>query len=37
LTTAGGKDGSESADGTLYRLTGIGARGTKEFRSRIGI
>ncbi|MBI3829528.1 MAG: SMP-30/gluconolactonase/LRE family protein [Planctomycetes bacterium] len=37
LSTAGGKEASESADGTLYRMTGIGARGTKEFRSRIGI
>ena len=34
ITTAGGQDDSESADGTLYRVR-VGAKGTPEFSSRI--
>jgi D-xylono/L-arabinono-1,4-lactonase len=37
VTTAGGKEGSQSNDGMLYRVTGIGARGMKEFHSRISV
>ncbi|MCW8129652.1 MAG: SMP-30/gluconolactonase/LRE family protein [Planctomycetota bacterium] len=37
VTTAGGKDGKDTLDGTLYRVTKVGARGTKEFRSKIGL
>lgn len=36
VTTAGGREGSTSADGTLYRLK-LDAKGRVEFRSRIGI
>jgi D-xylonolactonase len=36
VTTAGGSPGSETADGTLYRLR-TRARGRPEYRSRIGI
>lgn len=35
VTSAGGKPTSQTADGTLYRVTEIKARGTAEFRSRI--
>jgi len=34
VTTAGGRPGAESADGTLYRVS-VGARGRAPFRSRI--
>lgn len=36
LTTAGGKPGSDTADGTLYRVRGLAA-GQPEFRSKIGL
>ena len=35
VTTAGGADDADTADGTLYRIK-TGARGLPEFRSRIG-
>jgi D-xylonolactonase len=35
VTTAGGKIGDTSADGTLYSVTGTGATGQHEFRSNI--
>ncbi len=36
VTTAGGSDDSDTADGTLYRITGTGAKAAApEFRSRI--
>ncbi|KPK81659.1 MAG: hypothetical protein AMJ81_10465, partial [Phycisphaerae bacterium SM23_33] len=35
VTTAGGSDGADTADGTLYRLK-VSAKGLPEFRSRIG-
>ncbi len=34
VTTAGGSDGADTADGTLYRLQ-VDARGLGEFRSRV--
>ncbi|HEV8246615.1 MAG TPA: SMP-30/gluconolactonase/LRE family protein [Polyangiaceae bacterium] len=34
VTTAGGREGSETADGTLYRVP-VAARGRPEFRSRV--
>lgn len=34
LTTAGGKAGTDTADGTLYRVRGL-AKGRQEFRSRV--
>ena len=34
VTTAGGKDGSDTADGTLYRVK-VPARGRPEFKSRV--
>ena len=37
VTTAGGKDDADTADGTVYRITGTGAKGAAEFRSRIGV
>lgn len=37
VTTAGGKEGSGTADGTLYHVTRLGARGMREFRSKIGL
>lgn len=36
VTTAGGSEGSESADGTLYRLK-TRARGRPEFRSKVAL
>jgi D-xylonolactonase len=36
LTTAGGRDGSDTADGTLYRVRGLG-KGKAEFRSKVGL
>ncbi len=36
ITTAGGKDGSESAEGTLYRVR-VEAQGKPEFRSKIDV
>jgi D-xylonolactonase len=36
VTTAGGSEGSTSAEGTLYRMQ-PGTRGRIEFRSRIGL
>jgi D-xylonolactonase len=36
VTTAGGRQGSESADGTLYRVK-LETRGRVEFRSRVGL
>jgi D-xylonolactonase len=36
VTTAGGKDDSDTADGTLYRVR-VDATGRPEFRSRIGL
>jgi D-xylonolactonase len=35
ITTAGGKPDADTADGTLYSVTGTGARGQAEFRSNI--
>ncbi len=35
VTTAGGSAESDTADGTLYRITGTGTKGSKEFRSRV--
>jgi len=35
ITTAGGRDGSDSADGTLYRVR-VAAKGQPAFRSKIG-
>lgn len=35
VTTAGGKTDSDTADGTLYAVTGTGASGQAEFRSSI--
>ncbi len=35
VTTAGEKPDSDTADGTLYAVTGTGARGQAEFRSNI--
>lgn len=37
VTTAGGSAASDTADGALYRITGTGARGAAEFRSRIEV
>jgi sugar lactone lactonase YvrE len=37
VTTAGGEAGSLAADGALYRITGTGARGAVESRSRIEV
>jgi sugar lactone lactonase YvrE len=36
ITTAGGKDDSDTADGTLYRVR-VNVKGQNEYRSRIGI
>lgn len=36
VTTAGGSEGADTADGTLYRVK-VDARGLPEFRSRVGI
>lgn len=36
VTTAGGSDDSDTADGTLYRAS-VGIKGQKEYRSRIKI
>ncbi len=36
VTTAGGREGSDSADGTLYRVK-LETRGRAEFRSRISL
>jgi len=36
ITTAGGKDGADTADGTLYR-TRVNVKGQPEYRSRVGI
>jgi hypothetical protein len=34
VTTAGGKEGDDTADGTLYRVP-VAARGRTEFRSAV--
>jgi len=36
VTTAGGSEGADTPDGTLYRVK-VDARGLPEFRSRVGI
>ncbi len=36
ITTAGGSDDSQTADGTLYRVR-VNVKGQKEYRSRVGI
>jgi len=36
VTTAGGAEGAETPDGTLYRVK-VGARGLREFRSRVAL
>jgi sugar lactone lactonase YvrE len=36
VTTAGGREGAATADGTLYRVK-LGTKGRPEFRSRIGL
>jgi sugar lactone lactonase YvrE len=36
VTTAGGKEGSDTADGTLYRVK-LETKGRPDFRSRIGL
>jgi D-xylonolactonase len=36
VTTAGGKEGAGTADGTLYRVK-LETKGRPEFRSRIGL
>ena len=36
ITTAGGKDDSDTADGTLYRVR-VNVKGQSEYRSRVGL
>lgn len=36
ITTAGGKDGADTADGTLYR-TRVNVKGQSEYRSQLGL